>query len=179
MKLIVGLQILDVLIMWYLNLLIFPCKNSLLQVLRQWLLGMAKSCLLLILAMESCVLHLITLSLMVYLGFLILLQNFYLSISFVYKIMHSTILMLIDSLSTSYFQGRSFTKDWVKMVSILFQHHFLCHQTHPLLLLTLLLKFINLHLLLPYLLLILLKSRFGTKGLDIQLQNFFTLLYNL
>jgi len=99
MELMIGLQIQAVLIMWHLILLIFPCNNNLLQVLRLWLLGMAKSCLLLMLAMVNYVLHLIPLSLMVYLGFLIFLQIFCLSISFVYKTMHSAILMLIDSLS--------------------------------------------------------------------------------
>ena len=71
---------------------------------------MVKNSLSLTLVMVSYVHLLTTLSLMVYLEFLILLPIYYLSINFVCKTMHFATLILLDSLFKIYLRGRSFTR---------------------------------------------------------------------
>ena len=130
---------------------------------------MVKNSLSLTLVMVSYVHLLTTLSMMVYLEFLILLPIYYLSINFVCKTMHFATLILLDSLFKIYQRGRSFTR----MVSTLFLHHLLC--TYPIPLPFLPHKFISLH----KLLLVLLKFLSGITDLDIRLPNSFILLFSL
>ena len=137
---------------------------------------MVKSFLLLTFVVVSYVLPLIILGLMVYLEFLILHPIYSLFINFPCKTMLFVILMPIDFSFRIYLWGRSSMKDWVKMVSTLFPH---LPPHLSILLLTLPLRFLNHHRLLVYHLLVLLKFYFGTKDVDILVQNFFILLFIL
>ena len=138
--------------------------------------ALSSSLFVLVMVFFTKLLLLIILGLMAYYEYLILLPIYSLFIKFVCKTMPSVILMLIDFQSRIYLRGRSFTKAYVKMVSIPFLHHHL--STLPPLQTLLLQLLLHPQLLLCHLLL-LLKFCSGTIGLVIQVLNFFILLFNL
>ena len=122
---------------------------------------MGKNYQLLILGMVSFLLLYTISTLITSLGYHRLLQIYFQCISFVYKIAPFVILMLIDSQFRIYLRGKSYTKGYLKMGSILFHPLLLFHlHLHPLSIPSVLLLF-------------LLRPCFGTKDLGILVPKFY------